>query len=80
MWCPLTSPNKGGDTNISIEYDGIPRWLVFSSSAYSQEKFGTSEVTAWYSGESTKISSFTIVLNCYSQRNNRKPVLIDIIA
>ena len=76
----LTWSNKGGDTNISIEYSGISCWLVFCSTAYSEEKFGTSEVTACYSGDPTKISSFIVVLNCYSQRNNRKPVLIDIIA
>ena len=65
----LTSSNKGADTNISIKYRGI-----------SCKKFGTSEVTAWYLGDSTKISSFIILLNCYCQRNNRKPVLINIIA
>ena len=45
-----------------------------------KKKIGTSEVTAWYSGYSANISSFIIVLNCYSQSNNRKPFLIDIIA
>ena len=65
----LTSSNKSADTNISIKYRGI-----------SCKKFGTSEVTAWYSGDSTKISSFIILLNCYCQRSNRKPVLINIIA
>ena len=76
----LTPLNKAGDTNISLEYGGISCWLVFCSSAYSEEKCGTSEVTTWYSGDSTDISSFIIVLDCYSQRNNRKSVLTDIIA
>ena len=76
----LTSSNKGGDTNISIKYGGFSCWLLFSSSGYSEEKLGTAELIAWYSGDSTKISSFVIKLNCYSQRNNRKLVLIDIIA
>ena len=76
----LIPSNKGGDTNFLTEYGNISCWLVFYSSAYLEEKCGTSEVTAWYLGDSRKISTFTLVLNCYSQRNNKKPVLIDIIA
>ena len=38
----LTPLNKAGDTNTSLEYGGISCWLVFCSSAYSEEKCGTS--------------------------------------
>ena len=41
----LISSNKGGDTNFLTEYGNISCWLVFCSSAYSEEKCGTSEVT-----------------------------------
>ena len=67
----LTPSNKAGDTNISIKYGGISCWLGFCSSGYSEENFWTS----CYSGDSAKISSVIIVLNGYTQRNNRKSVL-----
>ena len=76
----LTPGNKGVNTNISVEYGDISCWLVFCSSPYSEEKFRTFKITAWYPGDTTKNSSFIKILSCYSKRNNRKPVLVDIIA
>ena len=54
----LISSNKGGDANFPIEYGDISCWLVFCSFAYSEEKCGTSEVTAWNSGDSEKFKAF----------------------
>ena len=51
----LNPSNKEGDSNFPIEYGGISSWLVFCSSAYSEERSRTSEVTSWYSGDSRKL-------------------------
>ena len=47
--------SKSGNTNFPVEYSGISCWLVLCNSAYLEEKLGTSEVTAWYSGDSREI-------------------------
>ena len=51
----LISSKKGGDANFLVECGGISCWLVFYSSTCSEEKCGTSEVTACYSGDSRNI-------------------------
>ena len=58
----LISSNKRGDTNFPVEHGGISCWLLFCNSAYSEETCGTSEVTAWYSGDFSKIWSFRVSL------------------
>ena len=40
----LISSNKGGNTNLAIEYGGVSCLLVFCSSAYWKEKFGTTKL------------------------------------
>ena len=84
----LISSNKGGVTNFPVEYGGIFSWLVFCSSAYSEEKLSRYNCLLLRKllllfkriQKKLKLSSFITVLNSYSQRNNWKPVLIAVIA